>query len=164
MSTEIDVVRWTTHTAETSERGGFVAYGDYLTLFRRFNEQAERITALEASNAHLRDALRAQSDKIQKMALQAISDESNREGLLDRVAELERDAGQEMARLDFVLANDVFTICCNRKGSLFRYQAMTQDEDKSYRVLHDEHQFYGSVRESIDAAIAAQFESQGAGQ
>jgi hypothetical protein len=54
--------------------------------------QAERITALEASNAHLLDALRAQSDKIQKMALQAISDEANREGLIEHIAELERIA------------------------------------------------------------------------
>jgi hypothetical protein len=37
------VIRWTSDTAVTSERGGFVAYGDYLTLYREFKQAADAL-------------------------------------------------------------------------------------------------------------------------
>lgn len=59
---------------------------------------------------------------------------------------------EESARLDFMLANDAFTVRCNRDGSILQYQLMTQDEDENYHVLHDEHRFYNTERDAIDAA------------
>lgn len=57
-------------------------------------------------------------------------------------------------RLDFMLEHDAFTVRCNRDGSILQYQLMTQDEDENYHVLHDEHRFFNSERDAIDAAIA----------
>ncbi|WCM21382.1 hypothetical protein NDK50_08020 [Paraburkholderia bryophila] len=59
---------------------------------------------------------------------------------------------EDSARLDFMLDNDAFTVRCNRDGSILQYQLMTQDEDENYHVLHDEHRFYNTEREAIDAA------------
>jgi len=64
-----------------------------------------------------------------------------------------RDALDDTARLDFMLANDAFTVPCNRDGSIKQYQLMTQDEDENYHVLHNEQRFYNTEREAIDAAI-----------
>lgn len=66
-----------------------------------------------------------------------------------------RDALDDTARLDFMLANDAFTVLCNRDGSIKKYQLMTQDEDENYHVLHNEQRFYNAERDAIDAAIAA---------
>lgn len=63
-----------------------------------------------------------------------------------------RGLREESARLDFMLANDAFTVRRNRDGSILQYQLMTQDEDENYHVLHDEHRFYNTEREAIDAA------------
>lgn len=71
------------------------------------------------------------------------------------VAECER-LRADTARLDFMLANDAFTVRCNRDGSILQYQLMTQDEDENYHVLHDEHRFYNTERDAIDAAIKAE--------
>jgi hypothetical protein len=77
-------------------------------------------------------------------------------GEFERVV-AERDALlAESARLDFMLANDAFTVRCNRDGSILQYQLMTQDEDENYHVLHDEHRFYNTERDAIDAAIEAE--------
>lgn len=56
---------------------GSTSWGDTVLMSRSIDalrSQAEHIQILESSNGHLRDALRAQSDKIQSMALSAISD------------------------------------------------------------------------------------------
>jgi hypothetical protein len=56
-------------------------------------------------------------------------------------------------RLDFMLSSSAFTVLCNRDGSILQYQLMTQDEDENYHVLHDEHRFFNTERDAIDAAI-----------
>lgn len=74
--------------------------------------------------------------------------------VLALIAEV-RALREESARLDFMLANDAFTVRCNRDGSILQYQLMTQDEDENYHVLHDEHRFYNTERDAIDAARGA---------
>jgi hypothetical protein len=73
------------------------------------------------------------------------------EGMLALIAEV-RALREESARLNFMLENDAFTVQCNRDGSILQYQLMTQDEDENYHVLHDEHRFYNTERDAIDAA------------
>jgi len=75
-------------------------------------------------------------------------------------AEQADEAVTDTDRLDFMLANDAFTVRCNRDGSILQYQLMTQDEDENYHVLHDEHRFYNGEREAIDAAIGAAKDSK----
>jgi hypothetical protein len=69
------------------------------------------------------------------------------------VASNEREGLTDTARLDFMLANDAFTVRCNRDGSIMQCQLMTQDEDENYHVLHDELRFYNTERDAIDAAL-----------
>jgi hypothetical protein len=83
----------------------------------------------------------------------AFRDAANPAAILALIAEV-RALREESLRLDFVLANDAFTVRCNRDGSILQYQLMTQDEDENYQVLHDEHRFYNTEREAIDAARA----------
>jgi hypothetical protein len=71
--------------------------------------------------------------------------------ILALIAEV-RALRDESARLNFMLENDAFTVQCNRDGSILQYQLMTQDEDENYHVLHDEHRFYNTERDAIDAA------------
>jgi len=71
------------------------------------------------------------------------------------IAEVRR-LREESTRLDFMLENDAFTVRCNRDGSILQYQLMTQDEDENYHVLHDEHRFFNTERDAIDAARKAQ--------
>lgn len=77
-----------------------------------------------------------------------------------------QNRGEEAAdseRLDFMLDNKAFTVRCNRDGSITQYQLMTQDEDENYHVLHDEHRFYNTERDAIDAALSQANKGNGNG-
>lgn len=69
-----------------------VSYDDAIAAAFLLRERAERIEALESSQAHLGNALRAQSDKIQSMALEAMSDAERIQALEAKCAELEKEA------------------------------------------------------------------------
>jgi hypothetical protein len=53
MSTEIDVVRWTTHTAETSEQGGFAELQE---IIKRIPQTPEQMIGFIGSNFNSMEA------------------------------------------------------------------------------------------------------------